>query len=168
MFGKKTIFLLCAINSVLFTIIAEETPTSQAQQAPKPEQKAAPDNNYTLERIATIMDAFILATCASHEQCNYIKGYATCLIDLKINELKMINASYTNATLCHLYVWFERSEKIIKDALANQQKKIKLPTIELATHEAEIDVDEYIKRAHSKEDEAKKQAVNATLFFPFK
>ncbi len=177
---KKTLLLCCVIGSLTKQIVAIDNIVTESQVGMSPgavqktesassENKINPEIQRVLDLVSFAMNMFVLANCATLEKYEYTKGYCTCLIDVKINELRTINTDYTKSLLCHLYVWFEKTEKIIQEAYRNNQKKIRVPELDLSSgKDTEIDLDEQIKRIQNEESAMTSNRLYAAWFFPFK
>ena len=170
----KKILLLCCFfgfltKQVVVVDAAIAQPLAVEPATAVQENKINPEIQRALDFVSFTMNMFVLADCATLEKYEYTKGYCTCLIDVKINELRTINTDFAKLLLCHLYVWFEKTESIIQEAYKSGQKKIKVPALDFSSgKETEIDLDEQIKRIQSEEDAMKSDRLYAARFFPFK
>ena len=185
---KKTLLLCCVLGSLTRQVVAVDTAigqevagsqvavpqvmspeTVQQAESASNENKINPEIKRALDLVSFTMNMFVLANCAAIEKYEYTRGYCTCLIDVKINELRTINTSFAQSLLCHLYVWFEKTERIMQEAYNSGQKKIKIPELDLSSgKDTEVDLDEQIKRIQSEEDAMRSDRLCAARFFPFR
>lgn len=166
---KRSLCLLCVFCLANHLAATENSP-APTQQKTEPISKETPINpelKRALDLASLTMDAFVLTTCASLEKCEYSRGYSACLLDIRLDALRCMNSDYAKSLLCHLYVWFEKTEQLLHDAFNKKQNIIKVPTLDFTTQEIEIKLDEQIKRIHDGESSVKTIQNGISRFFPF-
>ncbi len=170
---KKTLLLCCVLSCLTKHIIATDNAVAE-QQVTKPgyinnENKINPETKRAQDLASLAVDMFILINCAVLEKCNYAHGYCACVLDVRMSELRAINTEFAKSLFCHLYLWFEKTEKIIKEAYNSNQKRINLPAIDPSFgKDIEINLEDHIKRVQTEETNVKKESNITARFFPFK